>query len=55
MVRFINPRRETLPSFRGVHMGGGGILRAHHKRGMVCVDVRGLNIDEALRVIRGRS
>ena len=34
-------------------MCGGGILCAGHKRGMVGVDVRGLNIDEALRVIRG--
>jgi len=36
-------------------MSGGDTLCARHKRGMVGVDVRGLNIDEALRVIRGRS
>ena len=54
MVRSIDPRGKTLPSLRGVHMNGGGILCAHHERGMVGVDVRGLNIDEALSVIRGR-
>jgi len=54
-VKFIDPGRETLPLLRRVHVSGGGVLRAHHKRGVVGVDVRGLNIDEALRVIRGRS
>jgi len=36
-------------------MSSGGGLCARHKRGMVGVDVRGLNIDEALSVIRGRT
>lgn len=36
-------------------MSDGSVLCARHKSRMVCVDVRRLNIDEALRVIRGRS
>jgi len=36
-------------------MSGGGILCARHKRGMVGIDVCRLNINEALRIIRGRS
>ena len=35
-------------------MSVGDILCAHHERGMVGVDVRGLDINEALSVIRGR-
>ena len=54
-ARTIYPRGETLPSLRGAHVSNSGSLCAHHTRGMVGVDVRGLNIDEALGVIRGRS
>jgi len=36
-------------------MNGGGILCARHKRGMVGVDVCGLDINQTLCVIRGRS
>jgi len=36
-------------------MGGGGVLCARHKRRMVGVDLCGLNINETLHIIRGRS
>ena len=55
VVRFTDPRRENLPLTRGVHMSDRSTLRAGHKRGVVGVDVRGLNINETLRVVRGRS
>ena len=55
MTKIIDPRRETPPSVLGVHMSDGSILRARHECGVVCVDVRGLNLDKALRVIRSRS
>ena len=54
-MKFIDPRRKTLPLLRRARMSGGGILCAHHERRMVGVDVRGLNVDETLGVIRGRS
>ena len=53
MVKSINPGRETVPLFWRVHMSRCSIMCARHESGMVGVDVRGLNVDEALRVISG--
>ena len=51
MVKSIDPRRETLSMLWRARMGSGGILRAHHERRMIGVDVRGLNVDKALGVV----